>query len=235
MSHHHFMTNTMDICRSLYTLIMEHLNEILSLRSTGTLKSDNSFVSEGDLLCEKLVGDWIKNNVNNCLLISEESYHDISRLNKEEYVITVDPIDGTENFVSGLKEWGVGVSVYRKGTHYQSMIALPELDICLCTGDELHRIPRSRICGLSSYMTPEDFAQLGGGFEFRIMGCCMYNMYNVIHGSYAQFQHLKGCYSWDILPGMNLALEHGREVFIDGKPYKGEFLLPGIKYKFLVK
>ena len=34
----------------------------------------------------------------------------------------------------------------------------------------------------------------------------MYNMYNVIRGCYRQFLHLKGCYSWDILPGMNLAL-----------------------------
>lgn len=225
----------MDICRSIYNVIREHLDEILALRSTGTLKPDNSFVSKGDLLCEKLVFDWLKENVEDYILISEESYQDTSRMNEVEYVITIDPIDGTENFVSGLKEWGMGVSIYRHGKHYQSMIALPELNICLCTGDKLDRIPRSRICGLSSYMTPQDFEQLGNGFEFRIMGCCMYNMYNVIHGSYAQFQHLKGCYSWDILPGMNLALEHGLSVVIDGKPYEGEFLRPGVKYRFVVR
>ena len=66
------------------------------------------------------------------------------------------------------------------------------------------------------------------------MGCCMYNMYNVIKGSYRQFQHLKGCYSWDILPGMNLAVEHDCEVVIEGKPYEGEFLMPGVKYRFSV-
>ena len=129
----------------------------------------------------------------------------------------------------------MGVSIYRRGKHYQSMIALPELDICLCTGDKLKRIPNSRICGLSSYMTPADFEALGGEFEYRIMGCCMYNMYNVIKGSYRQFQHLKGCYSWDILPGINLALENGLDIKIDGNLYKGEFLLPGVKYRFVVK
>lgn len=225
----------MDICRSVYNLICDHLDEILALRSTGTLKPDNSFVSKGDLLCEKLVFDWLKENVNDYILISEESYQDTSRMNDVEYVITIDPIDGTENFVSGLKEWGMGVSIYRKGKHYQSMIALPELDICLCTGDKLNRITHSRICGLSSYMTPDDFIELGHGLEFRIMGCCMYNMFNVIKGCYRQFQHLKGCYSWDILPGVNLALEHGLDVEIDGGKYNGQFLLPGIKYRFVVK
>lgn len=221
----------MDICRDIYKIIRQNLQQILDLRSTGTLKPDGTFVSKGDLLCESLVFGYLGENLKDYIVISEESENDLTHINDVEYVVTVDPIDGTENFVSGLKEWGVGISVYRCGKHYQSMLAMPELDICLCTGDELTRISGSRICGLSSYMTPADFEKLGAGFEFRIMGCCMYNMYNVIHGSYKQFQHLKGCYSWDLLPGLNLALEHGLNVEIDGKSYTGEFLFPGIKYR----
>lgn len=224
----------MDICKDIRAIIKNNLNEILSLRSTGTLKPDNTFVSKGDLLCESLIFEYLKSNLTNYIVISEESNNDLSLINDVEYVITVDPIDGTENFVSGLKEWGIGISVYRNGKHNQSMIALPELDIYLCTGDKIDRILNSRICGLSSYMTPNDFDKLDKGFEYRIMGCCMYNMYNVIHGSYALFQHIKGCYSWDILPGFNLALEHGLNIEIDGKKYKGEFLYPGIKYKFSI-
>ena len=64
----------MDICRSIFNLIREHLEEILSLRSTGTLKPDNSFVSKGDLLCEELAFTWLKRNIDDYLLISEESY-----------------------------------------------------------------------------------------------------------------------------------------------------------------
>lgn len=224
----------MNICRNIYNIILQNLNDILSLRSTGSIKSDGTYVSKGDLLCEQLIVDYVEGNLKNYILISEESYNDLSELSGVEYVVTIDPIDGTENFISGLKEWGVGVSVYRFGKHLQSMIALPELNVCLCSGDKLERINHSRICGLSSYMTPKDFELLDGEFEFRIMGCCMYNMYNVIRGSYAQFQHLKGCYSWDILPGLNLALEHGLSIELDGKPYKGEFLMPGVKYRFVV-
>lgn len=204
----------MDVCKGIYNAIKNNLEEILSLRDTGILKPDNTFVSKGDLFCETIIFEYLKNNLTNYIVISEESDNNLSHVNDVEYVVTIDPIDGTENFVSGLKEWGVGVCVYRYGKHYQSMIALPELDIKLCTGDNLKRITNSRICGLSSYMTSKDFEKLGMEYEYRIMGCCMYNMYNVIRGSYKQFVHLKGCYSWDILPGLNLALEHGLSVVI---------------------
>lgn len=224
----------MDICREIYAVIMQNLQQIIALRSTGRLKSDNTFVSEGDLLCQKIIFDYLKENLDDYIVFSEESENDITLIDSAKYIITVDPIDGTENFVSGLKEWGVGVSIYKGDIHYQSMIALPELNICLCTGDNIERIQNSRICGLSSYMTAEDFATLANGMEYRIMGCCMYNMYNVIRGSYKMFQHLKGCYSWDILPGLNLAREYGLSIFVEGDEYKGQFLLPGKKYRFNV-
>lgn len=225
----------MDICKGIEKVILEHLSEIQSYRYSGRLKADNSYVSDGDLLSESLILSYIEKNVPNCKVFSEESPNTISDLDEYEYVITIDPIDGTENFVSGLKEWGIGVSVYRNMVHYQSMILLPELGICLSTGDKVDRIRGSRICGLSSYMTPNDFTHLKNEYEYRIMGCCMYNMYNVIKGSYCRFQHLKGCYSWDILPGINLALENGLAVTIDGRQYQGEFLFPNIRYRFDIR
>lgn len=225
----------MDICRDIYSVIRANLPKILALRGTGRLKPDNTFVSDGDLLCQKLIFDYLKDNVKDYIVFSEESENDTSMIGDSIFIITVDPIDGTENFVTGLKEWGVGVSIYKEGKHLQSMIALPELDICLCTGDIIERIHNSRICGLSSYMKAEDFARLDNKMEYRIMGCCMYNMYNVIRGSYKQFSHLKGCFSWDILPGLNLAIENGIDAIVEGKYYKGEFLIPGLRYTFEIK
>ena len=225
----------MDICRDIKKIITTHLSEILALRGTRHLKSDDSFVSEGDLFCERLIFDYLKENLTNYIVFSEESDNNISRINEVEYVVTVDPIDGTENFVSGLKEWGVGISIYKNMIHYQSMIALPELNIYLLTGDRFDKINGSRIYGLPSYMTANDFENLDTSFEYRIMGCCMYNMYNVIKGSYCCFQNLKGCYSWDILSGLNLALENKLCAKVNGNIYNGEFLLPNKKYTFVVE
>lgn len=224
----------MDICRSIRDKVLSHLDEIISLRSTRMLKADNTFVSRGDILCQEIILNYLNNNLDDFVLISEEADFKNLPIDSVKRVITIDPIDGTENFVSGLKEWGMGVSVYADGAHEQSMILLPELGASLFTGDIVHKIEGSRICGLSSYMSSADFSGLDKSYEYRIMGCCMYNMYNVIKGSYSKFVHLKGAYSWDILPGINLALEHGLKVTIDGTPYHGEFLMPGIKYRFVV-
>ena len=111
----------MKILKNIRPIIERELQTIISKRGKKTMKPDNSYVSEGDLHMDKLVADFVKENYTSVQLVSEESskIHDID-LSLSEYVITVDPIDGTENFVSGLKEWGIGISVYRNGEHPRS-------------------------------------------------------------------------------------------------------------------
>lgn len=221
-----------NIFEDIQTIIYDNLSTILSLRNTKVLKDDNSYVSKGDLLCEKLIYDYIKENIHESyIIISEESFKDIKDIDNVTYIFTIDPIDGTENFVSGLKEWGIGISIYKDMKHYKSMLFLPELQLCLKTGDKINKIENSRICGLPSYMHEDNFKDLDNSYEYRITGCCMYNMYNVIYGHYKRFYHVTGCYSWDLLPGLNIALEQGLKVYINNNEYNGEYLMPNIKYK----
>lgn len=225
----------MRILKNLIPIIEKELAIVISKRANKKMKPDKSFVSEGDLHMDKLVADFVKNNYKSFQLVSEES----SRINeidlsKSEYVITVDPIDGTENFVSGLKEWGIGISVYKDGEHYESMMGLPELGEYIFTGQKFQRF-ESRIHGLSSSLTKGDLLNIEEGFEYRIIGCCMYNMTQVIKGSYDKFFNPKGAHSWDILPGLNLALENNLQIEIENKKYNGEFLQPTKKYCFSIK
>jgi len=203
------------------------------MRNTKTLKADGSYVSQGDLLCENLVKQYIKENFSDYALVSEESPEENTINWLKDKVIILDPIDGTENFVSGLKEWGVAICVYENGIHKESMLALPELDCYLKTGDTFERF-ESRICGISSSLTKEDLLKLEPGFEYRIIGCAVYNMYNVVTGSFFSFENPKGAKVWDIIPGLNLALENGLSVVVNNKEYKGELLSPNEKYKFKI-
>ncbi|MCO5259125.1 MAG: hypothetical protein M9916_03190 [Crocinitomicaceae bacterium] len=225
----------MKILKNIIPLIKENLEEVLSLRNDKIKKEDDSYVSKGDLLMDALVADFFAANYSNYYLVSEETskgeYVDIS---KYEYVVVVDPIDGTENFVSGLREWGVGISVYKNGKHYESLIALPELDEYILSGQKIERFT-SRIAGLSSSLTKEHLLDLEPGYEYRIIGCCMYNMLQVVKGSFATFQNPKGANAWDILPGLNLALENNLLIEVNNKKYNGEFLQPTEKYRFIVK
>lgn len=224
----------MNICESIASVIKSNLKEILSLRNQKELKSDNSYVSKGDLLCESLIKQYIKENCPEYALISEESPEDNMKSYTSDKIIILDPIDGTENFVSGLKEWGVAVCIYENGKHKQSMLALPELNLYLLSGDAIPKY-ESRIMGISSSLTRQDILNLKEGFEYRIIGCAVYNMYNVVTGSFHSFQNPKGAKVWDIIPGLNLALEHNLKVIVNNKPYHGELLRPDQKYIFSIE
>jgi len=225
----------MNLCREIYDLVCANLDEILSLRNTAVFKEDNTPVSKGDLLCQKLIADYIQKHLDSCLIISEEIQNDVDHISDYEYVVTIDPIDGTENFISGMPEWGFGVSIYKDMKHFQSIIALPQMGICLCSGDKIERHEGSRIVALSSHIVPDEVSSIKDGEQCRVTGCSMYSMYCVITGSFKRYIHFYGSYSWDILPGLNIALGIGMRVTLEGKPYKGEFLLPNVRYQFCVE
>lgn len=221
------------ICYQIKKIIIENLDSILVLRNQKTLKEDGSYVSKGDLLCETLIKNFLHENYPEFYLVSEESSENNLDNSKQKNIVILDPIDGTENFVSGLKEWGVAVCVYQNQKHIESMLALPELNEYLISGDQFQK-HESRIAGISSSLTKEDINNLESGYEYRIIGCCVYNMYNVIKGSFFSFENPKGAWIWDIIPGLNLALENNLNITINEKKYNGELLEPNIKYRFRI-
>lgn len=223
--------------KKLCDLIKKKLHEILAARDELTLKPDNSYVSAGDLLVQSIVQNWVGQYLPNHFFISEE-LSPFSQVNWDingSYVV-LDPIDGTENFISGLKEWGVGVSIYTQGQHQESCIYLPELDELQITGMPIKKY-KSRIKGISSSLTSEDLRNIEReeGVEYRIIGCAMYNLLMAARGSYKIFENVKGVNCWDILPGINIALEAGCKVWVDDKPYAGEMLFPTKKFKVKIE
>ena len=225
----------MTICNEIVDVIKSRLDEILSLRRSFVSKEDGSYVSKGDLLVQGIVLDLIRSRLPSYTLVSEElaPFDDQTWDVKGSYVV-LDPIDGTENFVSGLKEWGVGISIFGRGRHEESCIFLPELDECLMTGMVINKFI-SRIIGLSSSLNKSDLLLLPeSDYEYRIIGCSMYNTLSAVKGSFLVFENVKGVNCWDILPGLNLALEHGSQVFVDNMPYVGGILFPTKKYKIRI-
>ncbi len=220
------------ITKALCDQIRHALPEILEARADIRLKEDNSYVSAGDLLIQTIVLAWATRSLPSHRIISEElAQEDVPWDPTGSYVV-VDPIDGTENFVSGLREWGIGVCIYTQGVHQESCIYLPELDELQITGMPWRRY-RSRIVGLSSSLNASDIQALpwGQGVEFRIIGCSMYNLLMAARGSFRAFENVKGVNCWDILPGLNLALEAGCQVWVDDGPYQGQMLFPVRKYR----
>jgi myo-inositol-1(or 4)-monophosphatase len=212
----------------------KRIAEILSKRAEREMKEDGSYVTQGDLLAQKIIKDHAEERFEDLLIVSEEIKNSPISPGSDTVTIVVDPIDGTENFTSGLPEWGISVSCYLGGVHRGSLIGCPEIGHWIMTGETITR-HRSRIRGLSSSLSKEEILEATQGFEYRISGCCVYNMMSVIRGSFLSFENPKGVWSWDILGGLNLALEHGLKVELENKPYAGEYLTPDRRYRFKVE
>jgi len=211
--------------------IQNRLDEVLALRDRITQKEDGSYVSEGDLLVQDIVLKCVGEVLPDHELISEEQAPWEGRQwDPSGSYIVLDPIDGTENFISGLKEWGVGISIFTGGKHTESCIYLPELNEVQISGQPMKKY-KSRIRGLSSSLNKDDLLQITEGFEYRIIGCSMYNMLLAVRGSFQSFENVKGVHCWDVLPGLNLGLEHGCEARVNGEAYSGEMLFPTKRYK----
>ena len=203
---------------------------LLSLRHKIVWKPDGSPVTDADVLLENEMTRFLEGALPGVRVIGEETFTTETAPSLEGWIAVIDPIDGTENFCSGLKEWGVSLTIWRDGAHVGSLLHMPELGEHLMTGDRPPLL-QSRIVGLSSTVTPETFDALKGIQEARILGCAVYNLYNVTRGALARFINPRGAYSWDLLAGVMLALEQRCDVQIDGKVYDGRFLEAGRRYR----
>jgi myo-inositol-1(or 4)-monophosphatase len=224
------LQETRALLHDIIRLVKENMACILEMRYEIQVKPDGSPVTASDVFIENLIRRYLKDELPDVTFAGEESFAgDTSNGNRGYYAI-LDPIDGTENFCSGLKEWGVSFTLWHDGMHLGSLLYMPELNEHLMTGDSIKPI-RSRIHGFSSSMCQEILDGIAASTESRLMGCAVYNLYNVIRGAFSRFTNPRGAYSWDLLPGLMLAKEHNCLITVDGAPYGGEFLKPGKKYR----
>lgn len=220
------------ILLDLLERLKDQVPHISSLKSQFILKADDSPVSKADIFIEKLIYGFLRERLKNVLLLGEES---LPLGNEDaEFHVLVDPLDGTENFVSGLPIWGISVGVWREKKNIENLLFFPELD-CYAHESNLKKpINLSRIKGYSSSINNELLDSIVPGSEARILGASSYNIYSCLRGYFASFSNPSGAWSWDLLPGANLCLKSGIPVIVNGEKYNGELLDTGSKHKFKI-
>ena len=223
------MSDAAALLDGVRTLVADSLPEVLARRRAVRWKPDGSPVTEADILLESRIADWLAARLPGLTLIGEESYAG-GPAPAEGWVAILDPIDGTENFCSGLKLWGTSLSLWEGRAHRGSLLMLPELGDHLASGDRFEPF-QSRIAGFSSSWSAAIGTGLAATPEGRIFGCAVFNLYNVVRGTLARFTNPKGARSWDLAAGLMLALEHGCAVTVDGEEYDGSFLEPDRRYR----
>ncbi|MFD2115383.1 inositol monophosphatase family protein [Paenibacillus yanchengensis] len=227
---------TYDTCRQLLLDVCQLIDQLMPAieqqRNEITVKDDGSLVTAADVMLEQQVHQFLRQKLGEVVFVGEETYTFHAMTEQTGIAVIFDPIDGTENFCMGLKEWGMAISIWQNGQHVGSCLYMPELGERLMTGDKLQQAAvSSRMTALSVAVNERLLQLLAEPGQYRMSGCSVYNLYYVIKGSFAQFIHPKGAYIWDILPGMMLALEHGCHVFVDDSLYNGQWLDPTRKHK----
>ena len=106
-------------------------------------------------------------------------------------------------------------SIWKDQKHICSSLYLPELNDYIITGQKVEKF-KSRIIGCSSSYNDEIGGIIRNNKETRIIGCCVYNSFNVIRGSYKQFINPK-TYCWDLQASLMLAQEHSCKINLNGK------------------
>lgn len=207
-------------------------------------KSDGSYVTETDLKIDKRINDLSSQHFGYgsfTTYISEESVskQHIGDLNNGT-VVYIDPIDGTENYMSGLPIWAVGISVYHNGEHIDSMLEFPDLviDRVICSEcNPVNSNPYSRIASISSSISPKTADLLKENNEYRITGCSLFNLYSYGKGCYSSIHIPNKTNVWDFVPAINIIkkLRPDTQILIDGTEYDGRVISPIKKYTLEVR
>lgn len=218
---------------SVRALVMDELPQVLERRSSVSYKADGSPVTAADVYLEDKILGHLAARFPGLRFVAEEAGPGAISA-RQGLLAILDPIDGTENFCSGLKEWGVSLGLWEDGFHLGSLLMAPELGESIISGEPVEYFA-SRITGFSSSFHPLIASGIQAASEYRVTGSATCNILNVIRGSFTAFVNPKGAYVWDLLPGASLALEHRCDVFINEERFDGRLLSNDQRYRIEIR
>ena len=216
----------------LREVIQVNLPKIRQMKEIYSVKADGSYLSEADIYIQSIILQKVSSFFPNCIVVSEESHDPGIDGSVDGIIVFIDPLDGTENFLSGLPNWAIGISVYSNGSHIGSMVYQPDFDDYEDHTTIRHkRRKQSRIVGLSSGEDRKFIDTYPNTKELRLMGCSQANLLYVARGCFKTYSNASGANCWDILPGLNIARAAMTQIiFVEGEKYLGQLLPPSHKY-----
>jgi len=116
----------------------------LALFETGfavQTKADRSPVTEADIRAEAVLLEALARIMPGVSAVSEEAFAAGHRPDLTDPFLLIDPLDGTKQFIAGLKEFTINVAVVRSGRPVYGLIYAPALaDLMVTEGDRVLRV-----------------------------------------------------------------------------------------------
>lgn len=226
---------------AILTLLQETAAELITPRFRGLSagqvmeKEPGDLVTVADREAEVAITRVLREHYPDALILGEEATATqaglLTAFAGAEHAFTIDPVDGTKNFVNGSPDHAVMVSELRGGRAVRGWIWQPEHQLAYVAeagagvyrnGDRLTALPRSSdpagIRGASSTelhgMTPEPFAEVRDSWW-----CAGVDYAQLLVGG-ADYLLFRRDWPWDHVPGALMVAElGGRTGRLDGTAY----------------
>ena len=204
-------------------------------------KDDGTIVTNFDLIIQSKIKELLSELIPDAILVSEEN-NVRSSAEVSNPIVLIDPIDGTENFASGLPFWGIGLAYFIDMQLKATCVLFPEILFYHASKDvglgarSNYRNLRTSTLKKRNYLHPANFereflAKNTFGSQDRILGCSLLNISLACLESWTFKSSGPGLRAWDFLPAILPALENGRLVYINDELYTGEFLRVADRYQ----
>lgn len=197
-------------------------------------KSPGDYVTIADQEAEQLITAALHDRVPGCLVVGEEaSFADprvMTGLASAEIAYTVDPVDGTSNFVRGSTTYAVMIAEVRSGQVTRSWIYHPEFDRAYVAergaGVELDGQPLTRpqlndpLRGGGAKKSRAEFDFDPGFAQMSDSNYCAGFDYPQLIAGQTDFFCYRRAKPWDHLPGLLMVTELGGTTLeVDRTPY----------------
>jgi myo-inositol-1(or 4)-monophosphatase len=157
-------------------------------------KEDNSYVTSLDIEIQEKVIDIILSAFKDHRILSEEGIQKYSNA-YSDYTWVIDPIDGTNNFVKGRKEYGVSIGLMHKEKFVGGYVNFPAINESYFSlfdsgifknwkewdGPGVTETPPEIILCSKSYSLLSDFFK-SNGYRTASYSCAVYSMLRVLKG-----------------------------------------------------
>ena len=204
-------------------------NEIINLNNIFTkrkiiakYKKDNTLVTNLDVLIEKKIKSIIIRFFPDIQqIISEESFSlkNFKQINFNESFAIFDPIDGTENFASGLQMYGQMISVRSLKHGSVDIINIPSLNLFLHNKmfSNFKKKYKFNLISLSSKSLMNNKKIFKNTDNYRVFGSSAYSFAMILEGKIQKIIYSQGAKIWDYYTGLALCNLAGLKIVCDNK------------------
>jgi len=167
------------------------------------VKADGSFVTKADKDIEKFLREKIENTFPTHRVLGEE-FGGENNIHGEQPVWIIDPIDGTEAYLTGLPTFAISIALYEKGKCLYGAVCLPYMNQLLEIENGLVEFNGEPLDAPGDFLPPvmassnyfEDF-DLPLSFKVRCLGSiCFHGVY--LARGYCQAVLVTSGTLWDI-------------------------------------